>query len=250
MANLEEVRAQLHTIKAWLYHNYLVHVPGQFVARLRTDKALTVEEVAAAAVTRGGFDMNYDTLVVAVKAFLEEVMYQLADGFGVENEFFSIHPKISGTFEHADSPVDKERNKVDFTFRKRRAMREVINHITVHVEGVADSDAYIAEFQDIVTGSIDEALTPNGAFRVLGRHLKIVGEDPANGVYFAPAEGGSDTKVTGNFIENFPGSLVAMVPELGNGQYRVRVVTQYSSGGTLLKEPRIIEYAPELTVGG
>jgi hypothetical protein len=59
---------------------------------------------------------------------------------------------------------------------------------------------------------------------------------------------GSALKVTGNFIENHPSKLSAQLPALTAGTYRVRVITQYSSGGTALKEPRQINHEAELVV--
>jgi hypothetical protein len=246
MAGLEELKNVLHVIRAWLYPNYLDH-GGKFIARAKTEKTLSVEQVCTEAVTRGGSDLNYDTMVDAVKAYFDEAVYQLADGFSVENDYFSIHPKIGGTFDHADAKADREKNPVDFTFRKRQELRDVLSRISVEIEGAAESSAYIAEALDVASGTSDEKLTSGGVLTLLGSRIKIAGEDPSCGLYLVQPEG-TALKVTGNFVENHPTRLSAQLPALAAGTYRVRVVTQYSSSSTLLKEPRQIDYGADLTV--
>jgi hypothetical protein len=78
-----------------------------------------------------------DTMVDAVNAYFDEVLYQLPDGFSVENDFFPIHSKISGIFDHVNGKVDSAKNPVDVTFRKRQALRKALTHITVEIEGAA-----------------------------------------------------------------------------------------------------------------
>jgi hypothetical protein len=200
MAGLEQLRNVLHVIRAWLYPNYLEH-GAKYIARARTGKTLTVAQVCAEAVTRGGSDLNYDTMVDAVNAYFDEAFYQLADGFSVENDFFSIHPKIGGTFDHVDGKVDPAKNPVDVTFRKRQALREALTHIAVEIEGAAESGAYIAEVRDIASGTTDERLTSTGVVSLLGSRIKIAGEDPSCGLYIVAADGAAQ-KVMGNFVEN------------------------------------------------
>jgi hypothetical protein len=247
MAGLEELRNVLHVIRAWLYTNYLEH-GGKFIARVKTEKTLGVEQVCAEAVTRGGSDLNYDTMVDAVNAYFDEAFYQLADGFSVENDYFSIHPKIGGTFDHADAKADKEKNPVDFAFRKRQELRNALSRITVEIEGAAESGAYIAEALDVASGTADERLTSGGVLTLLGSRIKIAGDDPSCGLYLVNAADGAAVKVTGNFVENHPARISAQLPSLPAGTYRIRIITQYTSGNTFLKEPRQIDYGVDLAV--
>jgi hypothetical protein len=246
MAGLEYLRNVLHVIRAWLYPNYLEH-GGKFIARAKTERTLSVEQVCAEAVTRGGSDLNYDTMIDAVNAYFDEAFYQLADGFSVKNDYFSIHPKIGGTFDHADDKADAEKNPVDFAFRKRRELRDIISRVTVEIEGVAESGAYIAEVLDVASGLADERLTSGGVVTILGSRIKIDGDDPSCGLYLAQTDGPT-IKVTGNLVDNQRNRISAQLPTLSPGPYHLRIITQFSSGGVLLKEPRQIDYGVELTV--
>jgi hypothetical protein len=48
--------------------------------------------------------------------------------------------------------------------------------------------------------------------------------------------------------ENAPYRLIGIIPAFTPGTYTLEVVTQYTHGGSLLKEPRVITFAPQLTV--
>ncbi|GAB6392773.1 MAG: DUF4469 domain-containing protein [Treponematales bacterium] len=208
-----------------------------------------VNPQAAAATSRGGSDINYDTMVESVSAYFQEMMFQLADGFSVSClNFFSVHPKIGGTFAHADSPIDPEKNKVDFTFRKLAGIREVIERIVVAIMGLAETESYVAEVQDVATDSVDETLTSGGVVRVQGSRIKIAGDDPSVGLYVVNVETGAAVKVTGNLIDNLPSKIVALLPALAAGTYHIRVVTEFSGGSSPLKEPRTIDYGADLVV--
>jgi hypothetical protein len=247
MAGLEELRNVLHVVRAWLYPNYLEH-GGKYIARVKTEKTLGVGQVCAEAVTRGGSDLNYDTMVDAVNAYFDEAFYQLADGFSVENHYFSVHPKIGGTFDHADAKADREKNPIDFTFRKRQELRNVISRTTIEIEGAAESGAYIAEALDVTSGTTDEQLTSGGVLTILGSRIKIAGDDPSCGLYLVNTVDGTSVKVTGNFVDNQRNRLSVQLPVLAPGTYKVRVITQFSSGGIPLKEPRQVDYDVSLTV--
>jgi hypothetical protein len=247
MAGLEELDKVLHVIRAWTYPNYLEH-GGKFIARAKTEKTLGVAQVCAEAVTRGGSDLTYDTMLEAVNTYFDEAFYQLADGFSVSNSYFSIHPKIGGTFEHADDKADKEKNPVDFTFRNRQKLRDVLDRITVEIEGMAETGSFIAEALDVTSGTSDEQLTSGGVLTVLGSRIKVEGTDPSCGLYLVNTADGTLIKVTGNFVENNRNRISAQLPALSPGTYRVRIITQFSAGSVFLKDPRQLDHEAELTV--
>lgn len=114
MAGLEALRNVPHVIRARLYPNYLEH-GGKFIVRVKTGD-----------VTRGGPGLNHDTMVDAVSAYFDEAFYQFADGFGVENDCFSIQPTIGGTFD-PDAKADKKKNSVVFAFCMRQELRNALS---------------------------------------------------------------------------------------------------------------------------
>jgi hypothetical protein len=95
-----------------------------------------------------------------------------------------------------------------------------------------------------VSGRVNEILTVGGVIEVRGYNLKIEGDDPACGLWFIP-ENGIETKAA-VMIENKPARIIAMIPQIRHGQCQVKVVTQYTGGGTFLKMPKMFIYPKKL----
>jgi hypothetical protein len=223
-------------------------VEGKYIARAKAETPLSIENICASATTRGGAEVSYETMVESVRFYYAEAMYQLADGFAVDNGYYSVHPTIKGAFETAESPIDPEKNKIDFTFQKRKGMRELLKYIAVKLQGVAQTEAFVGEAQDVSTQSIDDALTPGGALVINGYKIKIEGPDSENGVYFIDASSGARTKVASYFVENHPSRVIVQTPALAPGVYHIELITQYAGSATHLKAPRAVGYAADLTV--
>ncbi|MDR0496606.1 MAG: hypothetical protein LBH42_03225 [Treponema sp.] len=50
-------------------------------------------------------------------AYYEEAAYQLADGYAINNGYYSIYPNIGGTFNnHKVSDHDRKANPISFRF--------------------------------------------------------------------------------------------------------------------------------------
>ena len=79
-----------------------------------------------------------------------------------------------------------------------------------------------------------------------GANLKIAGDNEANGLWFVPETG--DAVKAEVVITNKPSQLIAMIPALAAGNYTVRVVTQNTGGGVLLKTPRSYVFERTLVV--
>jgi hypothetical protein len=113
----------------------------------------------------------------------------------------------------------------------------------------ADSSGYIDEFIDVATGAVNETLTPGGMFNISGHKIKIAGDSADTGVCFASAADPSlRVKVDGHLAENAASKLIGIIPPLSAGDWKLEIVTQYSSGSFFLKEPRVIAFGPALAV--
>ncbi|GHU29897.1 hypothetical protein FACS1894172_01980 [Spirochaetia bacterium] len=245
MPNVNEV---LHRIRAKLYHNYLPNINGKYIARTQAEAPLSVEDVCAAAKNRGGFTGSYEDLVKNVTIYLDEAAYQLADGFAVQNDYYCIYPKINGTFDKVEPAVDLNEHPVAFNFRVKAGLRKLSERITVTIEGIAETGAYIDEILDVSTGLINETFTAGEMTVISGHNIKIAGSNQSCGLYFDD-EFGNKTQVPLNQLaQNTSSKIIAKIPQLAAGKYRIRIVTQFTHGSALLKEPRIILSSSELDV--
>ena len=249
MIRIDNVSEVLHRIRVKLYPNYLHRTEGAYIARIDNEALLSVEQVCAALKERGGFTGNYHDLVKHVRQFFDEAAYQLCNGFAVSTGYFSLHPRVGGIWESAYEPFDPHKHPIRFGFHVLKPLRDLVTHIEIYIDGVADMAGYIDEITDINTEAVNETLTPGGIFTLAGYRIKVEGENPACGVYFVSASNPERRlPVAGRCAENTISRIVGVVPALEAGQWRVEVVTQYSPGSFELKTPRTIAFAPVLTV--
>jgi hypothetical protein len=239
----------LHHIRVKLYPNYLPGGEGAFIARTDNEASLTIEQVCTALKHRGGFTGNYNDLVDHVRQYLDEVAYQLCDGFAVNTGYYSVHPNVGGTFDKVTEGHDSEKHPITFRFRTRAPLRAIASHIVVEVEGLANVQGYIDEFLDVTTESINETLTPKGQFSISGHKIKVAGDDAAVGIFFVMASDPTQyARVDVHLAENIATKVIGVAPDLPAGTWKVQIVTQYTHGSSQLKEPRVITFAEELTV--
>jgi hypothetical protein len=247
MAVMNEATEVLHKIQAKLYPNYLGKGEGAYVARSKAEAPLTVEDVCASAKNRGGFTGQYEDLVEHTHVFLNEKVYQLLDGFSVQAcGYFSLHTRIGGTYNGGRDAIGSD--KIAVSFRELSALKELLAKVKVENEGLAGDGAFIVEVADARSGALNSTVTPGGIVHITGHKIKVEGAGASCGVWFVNAADGARTKVTENLAVNRPAEVVALVPALPAGKYALEIVTQYSHGGTPLKEPRAIKAEAELTV--
>jgi hypothetical protein len=247
MAVINEVTEVLHKIEAKLYPNYLGKGEGAYVARAKAEAPLSIPDVCAAAKNRGGFTGQYEDLVEHATVFINELIYQLLDGFSVQlGGFCSLHTRITGTYHGANDHIGAENLHV--AFRTLHQLKELLLKVKIENEGLAGDGAYIDEIIDIHTESMNSALTPGNMVHILGNKIKVEGEDPACGVWFVSQADSARVKITEHLGINRGTELFGLIPPLTAGSYKVEVVTQFSHSSTVLKAPRVIAAEPGLTV--
>jgi hypothetical protein len=118
----------------------------------------------------------------------------------------------------------------------------------VEIAGVSKATFFIDEVEDIESEGINDLLTPKHNLRISGSKIKIDGDSEANGVYFINQETKERVKVQSKMPVNKPSELLVVIPALVAGEYKLEIVTQFSGGGTMLKEPRSATFEKVLTV--
>jgi hypothetical protein len=245
MADVNEV---MHKIRAKLYPNYLPGGEGTYVARTQNEATLSVEQVCAAATTRGSAVNSPEVMAAAVNDYLNESLYQLSDGFAVGNKIVTVYPNLGGVYDALGKPVNPDQKGVGFSFRNGPALIAASKTTEMVLDGIADTSGYIGQIQDMDSETTDTELTAGGVVVILGDKIKVEGEDSGVGVFFVNTADGNRVKVQKNLAENRSGKVIAVVPsDIGEGTYRLEIVTQYSHGGISLKEPRTVMFEADLT---
>ena len=240
MSIVEPIEEVLHRIKVRLRPSRLPGREGQYCARIASEAALGVKEVCAALKQRGGFTGSYEDAVTITRLVMQEVMYQLCDGYAVNLDYFSIHPAVGGFFNSLNEEADRERHPVRFRFRTRKPMRKLSQYIEIEVMQ-ADTGGSITTFVDFESSSDNAAATPGGLFLLAGNRVKIRGSSPECGLYFVPInEPEARFKASGVFTSNTSHKITGRIPALPPGEYALEIKTQHTTGKIDLKEPRTV----------
>lgn len=238
-----------HTIKAYLYDNLLTPDPNDFVARVSSERSLSVADICHSAATRGGADVSDAAMSHAVELFLKEMAYRLCDGFAVNTGYFTAVPVVRGVFLNPNETFDPQRHTLQFQFTQGELMRREIEDVEVKIMGVAETGLYIGQVEDMKSRTVNEVLTPGFNLRVTGTKLRVVGDKPGVGIFFRETVTNTATKVDeGDIVVNNPSELMIIIPALPAGTYQLEVTTQYSMGKQWLKEPRTSVFEKTLTV--
>jgi len=241
MSDVYSVSERMHKMRSKLYPNYLPGGEGTYIARTANEAAVTIEDICAAMKNRGGYDGSYEDALQTVKHFYMEMMYQLCDGFSVNTDYFTIHPNIGGTF-HSDKEIhDHKNHPITFRFQSLKAMRDLRKSIEVIIEGIADTQGWIAEFIDTDENSTNSIFVPGDQFVITGHKIKVAGDNPNIGVYFVPVDNPSEAKKVLRIAENTSTRIIGISPDTTHARNRVEIRTQYNgSTSSFLKAPRTI----------
>jgi hypothetical protein len=199
-------------------------------------------------IMRIGAGLTRSDIVAVLEAEKQVVVEIVSDGGAVTTELFNAFPSIQGVFHSAEDAVDGVHQKVKINLHAGTAIRDAAGAVkTKKLPGIV-SGTIISSVTDVKTGSQNSLLTPGRNIKVSGSKVKIAGEDPAVGLFFEPEAGGAPVPVdSSDLVINRPAELIAVIPALAPGVYRLRLVTQYS-GGTQLKHPHTVTFDKPLTV--
>jgi len=240
MAGITDLTNIFHHIKVKLYPNYLPKAgKGTYIARTDSDKSVNIRDICSIMVTRAGFDGSFETLHDYVLQFMDEVAYQICDGFTANLGYFSIHPNVGGVFQTQNEGHDHKKHPITFRFSALAKLRALVKNIDVQVEGIAEVPAYIDQFTDLEEDITNSLFVPGHGFAIHGHNIKIEGTNPDIGVYFRDETDQNKVVQVDRILENTPSKIVGIAPSPLTKMSKVMVITQYT-GGVPLKDIRVI----------
>jgi hypothetical protein len=243
-----------HHIVAWLFNNPLTENPDDFIARVSSDRSLSVRDICNLAAERGGADISSNAMEHAVTLFQKEMRYQLCNGFSINTGTYVAAPHIRGVFTGPDDTFDPTRHTLLFELQQGADLRAELDKVEIEVKGVAAAIAHIAEVFDVGSNTTNNLLTVGNNLRVRGREIKIKGDDlhPETGVYFVSQDAGSfgarflvDPSM---IVVNNPSEIIFVNPAFDANTFKLEIVTQFAGNAYMLKQPRTLVLDKVLTV--
>ena len=168
------------------------------------------------------------------------VKRMLMSGMNVNNGLYYASASFRGVIEGSQWNPDK--NSIVVNFNVGADLREAIKKTTVNIIGGKSSAMYIGGVADTSTRAQDASATAGRAFSLTGSKIKVAGPDAAVGITLTDSKN-VVTKITEDlFVVNNPSKVTFIIPaDLANGTYVLKLTTQFSGSGALLKTPRSVE---------
>ena len=239
--------------KVWLTPNLLTKdVDNDYIAEVSTSKQTLRNEDIAQRIVDEGSEIKYDTLLSIINQHDRIIREVVCDGYSVLTGVGQYSPRVTGSWIGKSANFDPETNKLILDMVLSKEMRDALSTVGVEVLGVKEGGgAAIGLVTDTLTEATDGTITPGEDILIEGAKIKIAGDPDLCGVYFIPRDAPEETiyKVERRLTQNDPSRIIARVPAtLAPGSYTLRIVTQFTTASTLLKEPRTLEYEQPLVV--
>ena len=232
-------------LKYALRENLLTPDENDYMAQAADVRSFSLDEIIDLMMQKGSTLTKADTKAV-LQVYGEVVSALIKDGAAVNTPLMNTSLSISGVFNGATDSFDKKRHSVNLNLTAGPLLKDAAAKIKCEKTEAADTNPYITEVTDLVSGKVNEVLTAGGIVQLVGSRLKFDQKDESQGIFFV-AETGEAIRAT-VIAENKPARLMAIIPaDLPAGNRYVEVRTKYTVGGKPLKKAKIGRFTKPLT---
>jgi hypothetical protein len=195
---------------------------------------------------RGTLLTKADILAV-LEVYHTEIADIVTDGDAVKTPILHAYPSIPGVFNGMADNFDHTRHHVRINLNPGTLLREAAAKIKTEKVHVDDPIPYIVEVKDIISGTVNEIITPGGVLQMRGSRLRFLSEKADNGVFLIREDG--QTAHCEIIVENKPGRIIIVLPaNLSTGHYHLEVRTSFTGNGAReSKQLKIGRFAKILT---
>jgi len=226
--NLDDLSLVVHRIKGELYFCNLQKADGGYFALTKNERTLNDEDICTTLITRTGFAGKREDMLNIIRQYNREFIYQLFDGYAVNNGWYTARINIGGMFDGVNEPYDREKNPVSVRFTPSARMRKALKEIIVEIEGLADTNGSIYTFTDFDEKAVNSIFVPGDQSAVSGIKIRLEGGDPGVGLFFVPVDNPAAAVKVMRIAENNPSKITFIAPQTGYQYNRLEVRTQYS----------------------
>ena len=248
-----KVKDVMHNIIAKFVHAFLPEAKKPYYLRARHQPELDIHGVASKASV---YNLTTSPKVIeeGMNAGMELIYYLVADGFRIKTPLFNLRMRIPGEYDGSETHLSGNHPvaRMQTSARFRNYLKDKVNIV---IDGIDQTDGYIAEVTDEATGTVDEVLTIRNLITIHGWGLKIDGtaeNKESIGLYFVPEDPSFKMSKAEIIAVNEPRTLKAIVPEgLTPGKtYHLKIVTQSSakSSGYMIKNVRELQSDTVFTI--
>lgn len=234
-------------LKAWLRKNQLTTDPNDYTATVAGNGSVGIEDIVDE-IIKEGTELKRDTIINIVNRFNDKAAALVVSGYNVNTGLVYMRPIIKGVFYNKTWNPEVHSLYVGIT--QGADLREAIAETNVEILGEQSDPMEILSITDQTTGKTDGNLTKGRNAELKGSYLKIAGNNADCGITFTNTATQESTKLaTADIVLNEPSRLLIFVPAtLAAGEYELMVTTQFTGGGSLLKQPRTTTFASPVII--
>ena len=233
-----------------LYDLTLTERTDDRFGRVVTTKSLTEDDLVKIAVARRT-DLNAVTLKASLDILKDIAKEQVANGASVIFGLGYFGLDVKGVFIGDNPKWDGKQHSLAVRVTPTADLRQTIRGVSVSVRGMASVGVVVNSLTDVASGEVNARLTPGGGANLTGSKIKIAGDNPACGISLINQATEEVTAIPATAILiNDPSKISFVIPAtLPDGDYKLRITTQFSSGAQTVKEPRSYVFDYVLCVG-
>ena len=201
-----------------------------FKGRMRTKEAIIEMIVGSRTELRGS------TILAASNMFDNKTMERLLQGETVSYGFFRLFLSVNGKFRRG-SKWNSESNYFALCVEPTDEFRDLLQTTKGRIMNLPDTNMFLYSAFDTETDTVNKNITPGRVVEIIGKTIKIAGDDPSVGIFLQNIETEEELKIAQNsIIINHPKRLMIVSPNvLAPGSYRIIIRTQYTVGSKLTK---------------
>lgn len=233
-------------MKYALRENLLTPAPGNYMAQVADVGSYTLDEIINLMMEKGSSVTRADAAAV-LQVYGEVCALLVANGAALNTPLMNASMSISGVFDGANDSFDRRRHAVNLNMTAGTLLRDALASVKCEKTQIASTDPYITEVKDVVSDTVNSALTKGGIVQITGSRLKFDAKDETQGIFFVP-ETGAPVRAT-VVAENKPARLTALIPQtLDAGIRYIEIRTKLLDNNKSLKTMKTGRFAKPLTV--
>ena len=257
---MAETRTYKNELDLKAYLNELPpDIDTDYTVKVNTkEQTLTDDDIAAdVALLSGKYNKSEIRHLFDLQA--QAVAAAVASGYNIATQLCYVQPMASGVImeEELSAPVDREKVKVYASLRPGTALKQAMEQtkLTLFMQPAATgphiAGMVSAEYAD-ADATTRAPMGASGMAVITGNGLKLVGKDASVGITLTSVASPSKSFFipASRVSPNTPKKLQFVLPAgITEGQWTVKVTTQFSTSTYHTKEPRTFELQRPIYIG-
>lgn len=181
--------------------------------------------------------LEQETIRMILALCNRAVVKLIFSGYRLNTGLFILELFCKGvTYDKAWHP---DVNSLQIRLRPIKELREALNNTTINIVGESTSAMSVTGAESAL--GVGYRVKAGRAFTLYGKNIKVVGDEPSVGITLTNSENVIRKIEADMIVQNGPKKLTFIIPEgMAEGEYELKIVTQYSSSSRLLKRPRAV----------